>query len=114
MKHLRNWLRPERPPGVSLHPARTVEVPASQPVVFDTLVSGIQQVLGGNVSAVDTERGTMEATFGLVNSERLSITVAGSDAGSTRVTIEARRGAVADQPASSSYVDALANFLQRS
>jgi len=66
-------------------------------------------VLGGVVR--EECPGTIEATFGLIGSERLTCTIAGLDDGRSRVTIETRRGAQAGHPAPSSYVKALADYL---
>jgi len=55
--------------------------------------------------------GTIEATFGLIGSERLTCTIAGLEGGRSRVTIETRRGAQAGSPAASPYVKALADYL---
>jgi hypothetical protein len=100
---------------VALHPSRTIEldVPASE--VFDRCISGIEQILGGNISTSDVSAGTIEANFGLINSERLTVTIKPVDERKTSVTIESRRGAILEQPQrSSSYVDALAECVKMS
>ena len=70
---------------------------------------GIEQVLGG---VVNTEQPyeSLEASFGLVHSERLTCSLIAIDAARTRVTIETRRGVQRDAPPSS-YVSELARYL---
>lgn len=112
MSFIFKWLRPERPSGVALHPSRTIEVDLPFAVAFDRCIEGIEGALGGVVRERNPERGTIEATFGLVNSERMSVTLQRMDDGRTRVIIESRRGLTAEPAHSSQYVDALARFLQ--
>ncbi len=66
-------------------------------------------MLGGVVR--EERPGTIEATFGLIGSERLTCTIVSLDGGRSRVTIETRRGAQAGGPAPSAYVKALADYL---
>jgi hypothetical protein len=105
------WLRPERPSGVALHPAQTVESALPPARAFERCVQGIENVLGGVVRERDAQSGTIDATFGLVNSERISVTVEPLDEGS-RIIIESRRVLSAEPPRPSPYVGALARFLQ--
>ena len=112
MRFLRRWLRVERPPGVALFPARTLEIPADAARVYDRCVSAIEDVLGGHVYQGDRTAGAIEAGFGLVNSERLRVTIENHGENAARVRIESRRGAISEQPHGSSYVDTLANVLE--
>ena len=114
MQFLRRWLKAETAPTVALHPSRTLEIQAPAARTFERCVEGIERVLGGNVARKDPHAGTIEATFGLVGSERLNVSVEAIDANASRVRIESRRGALAApqrQEGSSSYVDALCAFL---
>ncbi len=111
MRFLLKWLRPERPPGVALHPSRTIELDMPPAQAFERSMEGIERILGGYVRDSDADRGAIEATFGLVNSERLMVTVQPLEGDRSRVIIESRRGASAEQRAASQYVDALANYL---
>ena len=70
---------------------------------------GIESVLGGVVR--EERPGAIEATFGLVDSERLTCTVFDLGEGRSRVTIETRRGAQPGNPPPSPYVKALADYL---
>jgi hypothetical protein len=106
------WLRPERPAGIALHPSRTLELDMPYNVAFDRCIEGIEGALGGFVSERDKEHGRIEATFGLVNSERLSVTLQRMDDGRTRGIIESRRRLSMEPARGSQYVDALAQFLQ--
>lgn len=111
MRYLLKWLRPERPPGVALHPSRTIELDMPAARAFVRSMEGIERILGGYVRESDAARGTIEATFGLVNSERLMVTVQQLESDRSRVIIESRRGASPEARESSQYVDALANYL---
>src|SRR5579884_983663 len=112
MKFFRDWLRVERPSGVALHPLQRLELERPYEAVFSECLRGIESVLGGIVRERDEHRGRIEATFGLVDSERLTCIVEPVDAGRTRVVIESRRGASAEPPKPSQNVRALAEFLQ--
>jgi hypothetical protein len=112
MKFLREWLRIERPSGVALHASQTLELQQPYAAAFERCIRGIENVLGGAIREADERRGNIEATFGLINSERLSCTVERIDDANTRILIESRRGATPQPPQSSQYVRALAEFLQ--
>jgi hypothetical protein len=113
MKFLRDWLRVERPPGVATHASQTIELHIPYGDAFAKCVRGIEDVLGGAVREADEQRGSIEATFGLVNSERLTCAISRVDEQCTRVRIESRRGASAEPPKRSQYVSALAAFLTK-
>ena len=111
MRFLMRWLRVERPAGVALHPVRTIELPLSYDDAFSRCIAGVEHTLGGIMRESDRERGRIEATFGLVNSERLTVTLERIDEFATRATIESRRNLSAEQANTSPYVDALAEAL---
>lgn len=111
MKFLRNWLRVERPAGVATHASQTIEIDCACTDAFRRCVRGIEDVLGGAVREADQQRGTIEATFGLIDSERLTCKLAAIDDRRTRVTIESRRGISAAPAKPSTYVRALAGYL---
>lgn len=113
MRFLRRWLHVERPPGVALHPSKTIDLDMPAQAAFERAVHGIDFVLGGAVRESNAQRGTIEATFGLVNSERMTVSVTAIDESHARVVIESRRGVSGQSPPSSQYVDALAAYLQR-
>ena len=93
----------------ALHPSRSVELELPQAAAQERCRYGIEGVLGGVVR--EERPGTIEATFGLIDSERLTCTIASVDAVRSRVTIETRRLAHAGTPAPSPYVSALADYL---
>lgn len=105
------WLGIARPTTIALHPSRTLELALSKDAAFDRCRDGVERVLGGFIREADRERGTIEAGFGLIFSERLTCSVSAIDATHARVVIEARRGAQAATATPSSYVDALADYL---
>jgi|SRR5579884_1106785 len=111
MRFLFKWLRVERPPGVALHPSRTIELDAPPSQAFRRSIEGIDRVLGGIVRDSNPDLRTIEATFGLINSERLTVRVEALERDRSRVIIESRRGVTGEAPRGSQYVDALANFL---
>jgi len=96
---------------VALHPSRTIELELAKDAALDRCRYGIGHVLGGVVREEHRAEGTLEATFGLIYSDRLTCTLVGIDASHTRVTIETRRGAQAANNAPSPYVKALADYL---
>jgi hypothetical protein len=112
MRFFMKWLKIERPAGVALHPTRTVELDAAPEDAFDRCLRGIEHVLGGIVRESDRARGRIEASFGLVNSERMTVTVQELQPQRSRVVIEARRGASFEPAKPSQYVTALAQYLQ--
>lgn len=114
MKFLRNWLRVERPPGVATHASQTIEIDDAYADAFHRCVRGIEDVLGGAVRESDEQRGTIEATFGLINSERLSCKLAAIGDRRARIIIESRRGISAEPAKPSDYVRALAEYLRKS
>lgn len=112
MSFLWKWLRPERPSGVALHPSQTVELDLPYDAAFTRCIEGIERVLGGVVREREVQRGRIDATFGLVNSERLSVTVERIDDNRTRAIVESRRNVSMEPARSSQYVSALAEFLR--
>lgn len=112
MKFLRDWLRVERPAGVATHASQTIELRQPYEQAYQACIRGIEDILGGAVRDADETRGSIEATFGLVNSERLTCTLQRITEQSTRIIIESRRGASAQPAKPSQYVRALAHFLQ--
>ena len=96
---------------MALHPSRTIELELAKDAALDRCRYGIGHVLGGVVREEHRAEGTLEATFGLIYSDRLTCTLVGIDASHTRVTIETRRGAQAANNAPSPYVKALADYL---
>jgi hypothetical protein len=112
MRFLFKWLRVERPAGVALHPSRMIELPTPPATAFERSIEGIDRVLGGIVRDADRTHFTIEATFGLINSERLTVRIEAIPGDRSRVIIESRRGVTGEPPRGSQYVDALAKFLE--
>lgn len=112
MSFLWKWLRPERPSGVALHPSQTIELDVPFDAAFQLCIRGIESVLGGVVRESDPQRGRIDATFGLVNSERLTVIVERIDESRSRAIVESRRGLSMEPARSSQYVSALADFLR--
>ena len=98
-------------PQIGLRAHREVVVPldidAAQIRVLDALV----KTLGANVFLDDRTAHVIEAGFGLVNAERVQVSLASEGATQTRVQIEAQYRAGVERPAQSRNVDALANAL---
>ena len=107
---MRRWFRIERPPGIWVHPSKTIELALPPAAALNRCADGIERVLGGVIQERDDARGRIEATFGLIFSERLTCTVTEAAKGA-RVSIESRRGAQLEPPKTSSYVEALADYL---
>lgn len=113
MKFIRDWLRVQRPAGVAPHASQTVELEEPYAQAFRKCVRGIEDVLGGIVRESDERRGSIEATFGLINSERLTCTLERLDEQRTRAIVTSRRGASAEPAKPSQYVRALADYLTK-
>lgn len=113
MKFLRDWLRVDRPSGIATHASQTVELRCAPAEAFRACVRGIEDVLGGMVRESNEPRGSIEASFGLINSERLTCSVSAIDENNSRVLIESRRGPSAEPAKPSQYVRTLAEYLQK-
>jgi len=87
-----------------------VKVPLSAAAAFDRCAEGIERVLGGVIRERDDARGFIEATFGLIFSERLNCTVTEMNDGAC-VVIESRRGVQREAVKTSRYVDILADYV---
>jgi hypothetical protein len=111
---LRRWLSVERPPGIALHSSQSVELDCAFDEVFERCTHGIVDVLGGTIDQASAARATIEASFGLIHSERLTCTLRREGDKKTRVFIEARRGASTGPTQPSQYVRALADYLMMS
>lgn len=111
MSFIFKWLRPDRPSGVALHPLRILEMDEPVEAAFARCTEGIERVLGGAIRETDAARTRIEATFGLVNSERITVTLEPMENARTRVTIESRRVLTTEPARSSQYVGELAKFL---
>ncbi len=111
LRLLRRFLRPERA-GLALRPHREFEVGVALATVFAQAHDVIEHTLGANVSYADVQRGTIEAAFGLVNHERLIVTLEALDAQRTHVVVEAFYPAGLQRPARSQAVDVLADTLE--
>lgn len=113
MKFIRDWLRVQRPAGVAPHASQSVELDEPFAQAFRKCIRGIEDVLGGIVRDSDEQRGSIEATFGLVDSERLTCTLERVDDNHTRAIVTSRRGASAEPAKPSQYVRALTEFLTK-
>ncbi|MDP9111843.1 MAG: hypothetical protein M3M96_09450 [Candidatus Eremiobacteraeota bacterium] len=111
MNFLFKWLRVRATQHVTLHPTRTLDVALPFEEAFHRCTHGIESVLGGAVRDADAGGGRIEATFGLMFSERLTCSLERLSTGGTRVRVESRRGAVGEVKEQSDYVDRLADWL---
>ncbi|MFN2448860.1 MAG: hypothetical protein ABR508_03575 [Candidatus Baltobacteraceae bacterium] len=114
MNIFRKWLRVERPAGVAPYAARAVELPVPAHEVLTLCESAVRDVLGGTIAQSEPQNGFLEARFGLVDSERLTITVEAAGPQLTRVRVQARRGVCTQTPGGSRYADALCAYLMKS
>jgi hypothetical protein len=72
----------------------------------------MQCTLGASIISADERAGTIEAAFGLVNHERLIVTLEPVGETTTRVVVEAFYPAGLTRPARSHAVDVLADTLE--
>lgn len=93
MSFLLKWLglTIEKPAGVAVRPSRTLELALPYGMVFERCVRGLEEALGAQVGVADPQTGCIEASFGLIFSERLACCVRRIDDQTTSVTIESRR-----------------------
>lgn len=113
MSFIFKWLRIEKPEGVAMRPSRSFEVEQPLNAAFERALDGIERVLGGVVRESSREQRTIEATFGLTFSERLTCSFERLDDERTRVRVESRGLAQAQARTKSEYVDRLAEYLQQ-
>ena len=113
---LKKWLRVEKPAGIAPYTSRVVDVAAEPAAAYAVCMHGIEVTLGGTLESADPVRRHIEARFGLVNSERLSVDIEPGDAGTgSRVRVVARPALGTGTAApSSTYVDALCAYVRMS
>lgn len=109
MSFILRWLglSVERPAGISVRPSRTIEVELPFEAAYARCLTGLRDVAGANIASADAAGGTIDANFGLINSERIGCTVRRLDAERAEVTIESRRFAGAGLPKDSAVLDRL-------
>ena len=110
-KGVLGWLGLDRPePGIGLRPHGEFEIACGAEGAHARCVDALINVAGANIQADDGT--TIEAGFGVVNSERVRIALQPIDAATTRVRIEAFYPARLAPPPRSMAVDALTRALQ--
>lgn len=114
MSFLRRWLKPPTSSRIGLRPHRILELARGYDESYAYVLEALDVTLGANVYVDDRAGGTIEAGFGLVNNERLRVTLQPAGAASTRLRIEAFFPAGARVPEKSAAVDALYDALMRS
>ncbi len=104
-------LRKRAAPQIGLRAHRDVTVPLGVDAARERVLDALVKTLGANVYADDRITHTIEAGFGLVNAERVQISLASEGTTQTRVQIEALYRAGVERPPQSRNVDALADAL---
>lgn len=112
MSFLLKWLRPETTAKVGLRPHRDVALSLDYDAAYSRVLEAIDATLGANVTIDDRRGGLIEAGFGLINSERVRVTLERTGESSTLARIEAFYAAGTTIPARSSAVEALADTLE--
>ncbi|HEY1428368.1 MAG TPA: hypothetical protein VGF18_02265 [Candidatus Tumulicola sp.] len=112
MSFIARWLdlRKQRRP-VGLRPHGEIAVPVSLEVAARRVRAAVSDVLGAHVSYDDG--GTIEAAFGLVQSERVRCSLSAVDAETTSVRVEAIYPPGREIPQRSNSVDAMLSALGR-
>jgi hypothetical protein len=95
---------------IGLRAHRDVTLPVNIETAHDRVLDALVRTLGANIYGDDRATHTIEAGFGLVNAERVRITLEPQGA-QTFVQIEAHYLAGLDRPSQSRNVDALADAL---
>ena len=112
MSFFLKWLRPDTTAKVGLRPHRDVALVLPYDDAYARVLETIDATLGANVTIDDRPGGTIEAGFGLINSERVRVGLERSGESSTLVRIEAFYAAGATIPSKSRAVEALADALE--
>jgi hypothetical protein len=112
MSFLLKWLRPDTSSRVGMRPHKNVELPLNIDEAYGRVKKLIDRELGANISIDDPKTHFIEATFGLINSERIRVSLEGIDENGTRVRIEAYYPAGMKIAEKSAAVNALANALE--
>lgn len=111
MSFILKWLRPELTSRVGLRPHRMVTVELDWDATYVRVLELLDGRLGANITIDDRRGGFIEAGFGLINSERVRITLLRQSDLLTDVRIEAFYPAGATIPEKSGAVEALAQAL---
>jgi hypothetical protein len=108
---VKRWLRSDRS-SVGLRPHREFVVAIERDRVYAQARDAVERAIGANIVSADERTGTIEAAFGLVNHERLIVTLESEGEGSTRVTVEAFYPAGVVKPPRSHAVEVLADAIE--
>lgn len=116
MSFLLKWLglTTERPAGIAVRPVRAFEVPFGFDAAYGRCVNALEQTVGANLREADAQRGYIEATFGLMFSERIACSLDPLGADRTRVTLESRRIAGSEVPKGSIVLERLEKAISGS
>lgn len=98
--------------NVGMRPHREFIAARPQADVFAAARDAIERTIGANVYRASESEGTIEAAFGLVNHERLIVSLEALDVRQTRVVVEAFYPAGVERPARSQAVEILADTLE--
>ncbi len=112
MSFLLKWLRPGTTANVGLRPHRDVTLALAYDDAYARVLEAIDTTLGANVTIDDRRGGTIEAGFGVINSERVRVTLERAGEASTLARVEAFYAAGASVPPKSRAVEALADALE--
>ncbi|MDQ2662855.1 MAG: hypothetical protein M3Y18_02330 [Candidatus Eremiobacteraeota bacterium] len=112
MRALFRWLRVEKTSRVEVNPSTTVEVALPLSEAFARCAEGVEDALGGVVAQSDPAAGFIEATFGLIHSERILCQCVSLDSARTQIRIVSRRLLGAKPRQHSDYVARLAGYLR--
>lgn len=108
---IRRALKIERT-GLGLRPHREFTVPLRANEAFARTRLAIERSIGANIYRADEAAGTIEAAFGLINHERLIVTLEAQGDDATRVSVEAYYPAGVKRPERSQAVETLADAIE--
>lgn len=112
MSFLLRWLRPQTTAKVGLRPHRDVTLALDYDGAYSRVLETLDAALGANVTIDDRRAGLIEAGFGLINSERVRVSLEHESGTVTRARIEAFYPAGVAIPERSKAVEALADALE--
>ena len=112
MSFFLKWLRAGTSAKISLRPRQDVTLASNYGDAYAKTLDAVERILGANPTVNDKPGKLIEASFGLVNSERIRISFESKSETETTVRIEALYPAGAAIPADSRAVTTLANALR--
>ncbi len=116
MSFLLKWLglNIERSSNIGLRPSRTLELELPFEAAFERCIEALENDLGAIVRDRNPQTGSIDASFGLMFSERIACSLTKIDQTHTMIRIESHRSAQIELPKDTQVLDRLTQFLMQS